>query len=254
MIRDAALPETIRVEVKITTANAIVVSTREMEALTATDTRSAGLLAALFWCGDRRIDGRWMVVDARESFGPTSAQTRRMSKDELARTMAHQPWLISVKAHLDQLWKPFLRAFHEEALMGREVLLAELVRCHAEQTVDERLPGEAVIEPEHRAAVGGVIGRHGESLAGHIFQDLFAYLLAHAGYRKVMVNQVGVPDVEVSDLRRAEESRRLVQVGALEAAEVRRLAQYCRKAGDFDLAERLAACIGRGGTGGYAKS
>ncbi|UQA61390.1 hypothetical protein [Polyangium aurulentum] len=244
MIGEAVLPETVRVEVKTTTADFVVVSARELEALRTTNHRAPGVLAVLFWCGDRRIDGRWMVVDAGEMFGKTSVQTRRVTKDAMARVIEHQPWLKGIKVHLDQHWRRFLRAFQEEALISREALHAELVRCHAEETVEERLPSDTVLEAEHREAVATVIARHGEAAAGRIFQDLFAYLLAHAGYRKVTVNPVGVPDVVVSDLQRPEESRRMVQVGLLEVAEVRRLAQYCRKAGDLELAERLTAYIG----------
>lgn len=242
---DLMLPETIRVEVKFTTSTAIVVSARELEALRATDLRSTGLLAALFWCGDRRLDGRWLVVDARESLELTSRRSQRWSKDDLVRVVDHQPWLAGVLTHLDRFWKPLLHAFFDEAMAGREALHEELVRCHADGTTIKRLPGEPVLDAEHREIMTALVEHHGESIAGHVFQELFAYLLAHAGYQKVTVNPVGVPDIVVSVLDRGEISPQLVHLGAFDIADVRRLARYCRRAGDPLLAERIMACIER---------
>ncbi len=130
-------------------------------------------------------------------------------------------------------------------MTGREALCEELERCHADGTMDERLPAEPVLDAEHRDAMAALIEHHGEAVAGHVFQAFFAYLLAHAGYRKVMINSIGVPDIVLSELRRVEASPRLVHLGVFDAAEVRRLAQYCREAGDSVLAERIMACIER---------
>lgn len=245
---ESELPGTICVEVKFTTATAIVASARELEALRTGHVSSAGLLAALFWCGDRDVDGRWLVVDARESLGLTSRSTQRWSKDELARLMEHQRWLSGVRSHLDRFWKPFLYAFYDEAMNGREALYDELMRCHAERTTSARLSGEPVLDAEHRDAMAALVKRQGEANAGHTFQVFFAYLLAHAGYRKVMINAVGVPDIIVSELQRAdEEPRQLVHLGTFETDEIQRLARYCREAGDDMLAKRILACLPRSG-------
>jgi hypothetical protein len=240
---EPTLPETIRVEVKFTTTTSITVPSRELEALRATDAGTTGLIAVLFWCNDRRVDGRWLTVDVRERLGPTSPRGQRWSKEDLARTTAHQPRLAAVQAHLDQWWKPFLRAFLDEAMTGREALHEELARCHADGTMEARLPGHAVLDAEHRGALADLIGHHGESTAGQVLQELFAYLLAHAGYRTVTINPIGVPDIVMSDLRPDAAARRRVQLGTFDPTEVRKLVQYCQKAGDARLAERLLGCL-----------
>ncbi|MGH7818859.1 MAG: hypothetical protein ACREQ9_03725, partial [Candidatus Binatia bacterium] len=81
---------------------------------------------------------------------------------------------------------------------------------------------------------------------GYVFQDLFAYLLALAGYRSVRVNPVGVPDIEVSDLAcdRPDPSRDRVYV-ALSRPELDRLTALARAAGDVALLARLEAEAGR---------
>ncbi|WP_437936885.1 hypothetical protein [Sorangium sp. So ce341] len=244
---DVMLPEAIRVEVKFTRSRAVVVSARELEALRTTDLRSTGLLAVLFWCGDRRLDGRWLVVDARESLDSTSRRSQRWLKDDLARVEAYQPWLAAVLTHVNQFWKPFLQAFFNEAIAGIDTLREELARCHADGTTSERLPRESVLDAEHRGAMRALVEHHGESVAGHVFQDLFAYLLAYAGYQKVTINPVGVPDVVVSEFGRGEVSSQFVHLGAFDIADVLRLARYCREAGDSVLTDRIMACIERSG-------
>ena len=56
-----SFPETIRIEVKTTTSEAVPLPLRELAALDTKDSNEIGILAALFWCGDRDVDGRWLI-------------------------------------------------------------------------------------------------------------------------------------------------------------------------------------------------
>ena len=78
-------------------------------------------------------------------------------------------------------------------MAGHEVLCVVLADCHSAGNIAERLPKERILDTDHRDAVRSIIEQHGESVAGHVFQDLFAYLVGYAGYADVLLNAVGVP-------------------------------------------------------------
>ena len=234
-------PETIRIEVKSTTGDTAPLPLRELDALATKSGDEAGILAVLFWCGDRSVDGRWLIADAEDSFRKNAAQTTSVSKQAMQRAHRGQTWLAELKAHVDELWPSFLQAFFNDALSGHETLCRVLADCHQHGTVAERLPKHRVLETDHRDAVDRIIDHFGESNAGHIFQDLFGYLVGHAGYSEVLLNAVGVPDITVSGFRGSADIEQQVDVGQLPEADVRRLLSYCEQAGDEQLASVLRA-------------
>ena len=235
-------PETIRIEVKTTTSEAVPLPLRELAALDATDTNEVGILAALFWCGDRSIDGRWLIADAEATFQKRATQTISVRKIRMERAHRGQPWLDGLKKHITDVWPPFLQAFSEDAMRGHEALCEVLKHAHENGTVAARLPTERVLDTDHRDAIQSLIEHHGESPAGHIFQDLFAYLVGHAGYVTVTLNPVGVPDVTVSGLRSAGVSDALeIDLGRFSVKQARQLLRYCEESKDEVLAARIRA-------------
>jgi hypothetical protein len=232
------LPSLIKAEVKLTTGSGVSLSARELEALAVGDPSAAGLVAAIFWGQDREVDGRWVIVDAgwfRGRRGETVSATR----PALAGAARSQPWLDAVRAHVDARWPAFLDGFKDEALEGHAALVEALARTHREATVAERLPAHPILAAEHRATVGELLARHGESDAGRIVQDLLAYLLADAGYRKVTNNPVGVPDFVLAELAGPAAAARTVHL-ALTEDEAERLLGLCRASGELELARVVA--------------
>jgi hypothetical protein len=240
----SSLPSTIKAEVKLTTASGVQVSARELDALKVADPAAAGLLAVLFWCGDREVDGRWVIVDASrirdrcaESFSATKAALLLASRT--------QDGFGELRRHVDGYWPAFLDAFKEEALRDHAALVEALAQCHREGLVSDRLPKHAILAAEHRATIRQVIDVQGESDAGRIMQDLLAYLLAFAGYRKVTNNPVGVPDFVLSDLVSCAAtadgplSQETVVI-ELRRDEAERLLELCRSAGDDALARTVS--------------
>ncbi len=232
-----ALPTTVKAEVKLTTGSGVQVSARELEALQVGDATAVGILAVLFWCGDREVDGTWVIVDAAE-IRERDGESVSATKSALLRASRAQPWLDGLRQHVDRYWPPFLDAFKEEALRDHGSLVEELARCHREGLIQGRLPEHRILAAEHRATLAELIASQGEADAGRISQDLLAYLLAHAGYRKVTNNPVGVPDFVLSDLARdADAGSKIVFELTLEEAE--RLVSLCRSAGDDQLAQAM---------------
>ncbi len=189
------LPKTLRVEAKFTTGTLITIPKREREALMGHDPEVVGAVAALFWSGRWDVDGRWFIVDI-ESLPAVSS----LSAINLQRLARNQPRLANVREHLNRTWVPFLAAFVDRSFAGHKALQVELKELHDEGTLSQQLSTADVLEYEHRNSVQAIVNHHGALVAGHIFQDLLAYLLALAGYRTVRINPVGVPDIEVSDL------------------------------------------------------
>jgi hypothetical protein len=231
-----ALPLTVKCEAKVTTGKGVQVAARELEAL-AGDERTAGVLACLFWCGDRRLDGHWLLVDAARLRAPYGG-TLSMTKDALADAAGASASLEALRRHVDDRWTGFLDAFRDEALAGHAALVAALARGHADGTTAARLPVHRVLEVEHRATIAALLEAHGESGVGRLLQDLLAYVVAFAGYRQVTNNPVGVPDFVVSDLDAAAGGGRVVV--ELSAVEAERILSLCRSAGDEQLATALA--------------
>ena len=237
-----SFPETIRIEVKTTTSEAVPLPLRELTALDTKDDNEVGILAALFWCGDRNVDGLWLIADAEATFRQRAAQTISVPKTRMERANRGQSWLDDLKTHIADVWPPFLQAFFEDAMRGHEALCEVLKHSHENGTVAARLPTERVLDTDHRDAIQSLIDHHGESPAGHIFQDLFAYLVGHAGYATVTLNPVGVPDVTISGLRGVGiDDAREVDLGRFSLKEARQLLQYCEDSEDEAIAARIRA-------------
>ena len=232
-------PNTIRIEVKSTTGEAVPLPAREFDALATRSDEEAGILAVLFWCGDRSVDGRWLIADAEDAFRKNATQTISVSRQNMQRAHRGQAWLSELKGHIDGLWPAFLQGFLDDAMSGHEALCRVLADCHEHGTVGERLPGHRVLETDHRDSVDQIIRHFGESNAGHIFQDLFAYLVGHAGYSEVLLNAVGVPDITVSGFRQSKAVEQDIDLGRLPEPDVQRLLSHCRAAGDEGLANLL---------------
>jgi len=230
-------PKALRIESKFTTGTTIAIPQREREALLSKDQDVVGVIAALFWCGKRDVDGRWFIVDAAESFrsGPTDGGS--LGVQDLQRIEKGQAWLAGVRHHIEQTWPPFRRAFRDEALVGHEALRTELKELNRLGRLQERLAADPVLELEHRNAVCEILDHHGAAVAGHIFQDLLAYLLALAGYKRVQINPIGVPDIEVSDFR-SDVISDLVTL-TLTREQLDRLVKLCQAAGESELVESL---------------
>jgi hypothetical protein len=212
---------------------------REHEALATKSDSESGILAALFWCGDRTVDGRWLIADAEDFFRRNSVQAMTVSLRSMQRAHRGQAWLAELKAHIETLWPAFLQAFLTDAMSGHETLCKVLQDCHQHGTVSGRLPTDRVLETDHRDAIERIISHFGESNAGHIFQDLFAYLVGYAGYSEVLLNAVGVPDITVSGFCRSGSVEKDIDLGRLAESDVQLLLSHCQSAGD----ERLASLL-----------
>lgn len=230
-------PATIKAEVKLTTSTSVQISARELEALRVTEHTSVGLLAVLFWSGDRNVDGQWIIVDASR-IRHREAESVSVTKTAMLSTSRARDPLNAVRQHAAKYWPAFLYAFRDEALQGHAALVEVLERCHRNQLVAERLPEHAILAVEHSATVQEIIRFHGESDAGRLMQDLLAYMLAFIGYRAVTNNAVGVPDFVLADLGGVvgREPNVLVE---LTFDEARRIIELCQSAGHDDLAHAV---------------
>lgn len=230
-------PKALRIEAKFTMGMSISVPSREREALLGKDPNVVGAIAALFCCGKRDYDNRWFIVDAAESFRAAPGDGGCLAVQDLQRIEKSQTWLAGVHHHVEQAWPRFLRAFLDEALAGHEALCSELERLRRTNGLEKRLSAEPVLELEHRSAIRRVVDHHGAAGAGRVFQDLLAYLLVLAGYRKVQLNAVGVPDIEVSDFL-GDQTTQLVTF-TLTRQQAERLGTLAKAAGDDDLVSLL---------------
>ena len=232
MAIQGTLPHIIHAEVKFTTSRSISVPDRELAPLNSNDPNITGLLAALFWSSGKKGDGRWLVVDASD---PLVLRRSSLTSDYLRRTAASQPGLASLRQRIDDLWPPFLVAYLDTAKKGHLALSRELKSRHDKGQLQETLPTHEVLAIDHEAAMLEIVEHCGQSGAGRILQRLFAYLLGLAGYRSVIVNTIGVPDVVASDPTQEDERAAF----RLTVEESRRLVRHCRFAGDTELASRL---------------
>ncbi len=242
-----SLPSTIKAEVKLTTASAVQVSARELDALKVADPTAAGLLAVLFWCGDRELDGSWVIVDASR-IRDRQAESFSATKAALLLASRARDGLGELRRHVDGNWPAFLDAFKDEALQDHTTLIEALAHCHRKGLVAERLPKHTILAAEHRATVKQIIEMQGESDAGRIMQDLLAYLIAFAGYREVTNNAVGVPDFVLSDPISSADvtgsaSHERTVVVELTHGEAERLLDLCRSAGDDELERAVSRFV-----------
>jgi len=197
-----------------------------------------------FWCGDREVDGSWVIIDASrirdrqsESFSATKAALLLASRA--------RDGVGELRGFIAANWPAFQDAFKDEALRDHAALVEALAHCHSEGLVAKRLPKHAILAAEHRATVRQIIDVQGESDAGRIMQDLLAYLLAFAGYREVTNNAVGVPDFVLSEPIGSADvtgsaSREGTIVVELTHDEAERLLDLCRSAGDDELARAVS--------------
>ena len=217
---------------KFTTSSSISVPDRELAPLSSSDPNITGLLAALFWSDGKKMDGRWLVVDASD---PLVLRRSSLTPEYLRRAATSQPGLASLRGRIDELWPPFLAAYLDTAKKGHLALSKELQNRHAKGQLQEALPTHEVLGIDHKVAMLEVVEHCGRSGSGRIFQRLFAYLLGLVGYRTVTVNTIGVPDVVASDPTQEDEQADF----RLTVEESRRLVRHCRFAGDTELASRL---------------
>ncbi len=231
-------PATIKAEVKVTTGAVIQVSRRELDALRSSDPSSCGILAALYWPGDRAMGGRWIVVDAAAAFGRQSGPTVSVRLATLTRAVRQQPWLDDLRVHVGASWPQMLHSFLEDALASHGQLTERLRHCHEQDTMREQLPTFQVLEHDHKQALDKVFGELGEAEAGRVLQDLFAYLLCLAGYRSITSNPVGVPDFVATGLEGEASEDRLVSI-LVTREEAERIVACCQKAGEIELATKV---------------
>src|SRR6266540_2959104 len=230
------LPTTIKAEVKLTTGGGVSLAARELDALEVSDPGAVGLLAVLFVGGDRELDGRWTIVDASDYHG-RNGDSVSAARSVLVATARTQRWLDPLRRHVDDLWPAFLHAFVDAAERGHAELVAELDSLHRQGRLRERLPRDRVLGIEHVATVKDLVRHHGESDAGRLAQDLLAYLLALAGYRKVTLNAVGVPDFVLEGCTVGDPVKHVMI--SLVRTDAERVVALCRAAGD----ERLALAV-----------
>ncbi len=196
-----------------------------------------GLIAALFWSGTRDVDGRWFIVDAAESFRTGPADAGSLDVRDLERLEKSQAWLAGLRNFVGQTWPSFLRAFYEEALAGHEALKTELERLKRIGQLHERVTKDSVLELEHRKAVRGIVESLGASVSGHVFQDLLAYLLALAGYTRIQINPIGIPDIEASEFVDHSDAKLVVLTLTQDQAD--RFIELSKVAGDEELVNLL---------------
>jgi hypothetical protein len=230
-------PSKIKAEVKLTTGGGVSLAARELDALAVSDPGAVGLVAVLFVGADRDFDGRWTIVDAADFHG-RNGESVSAARSVLVATARTQRWLDPLRRHVDELWPPFLQAFADVAERGHTKLVAELDTLHRTGGLRERLPRDRVLGVEHLATVKELVRRHGESDAGRLAQDLIAYLLTLAGYRKVTLNPVGVPDFVLDDCAVLTAPCSACRF-SLPRSDAERVVALCRAAGD----ERLAATM-----------
>lgn len=242
----ALFPSTLKAEAKLTTGGGVSVAARELAALSVAEPDAAGVIAVLFVGGERELDGRWTIVDATD-FHRRTGDSVSAARSKLVATARTQRWLEPLRRHVDALWPPFLAAFGETARRGHAELVGELEALHAAGRFQERLPRDRVLGVEHAANVRELVDRHGESDAGRLAQDLLAYLVAFAGYRKVTLNAVGVPDFVLEEWITAESGDGNADrvMLSLPRSDAERVATLCREAGDERLAREVEARLGR---------
>jgi hypothetical protein len=241
------LPAVVKAEVKLTTIGRVGLDARELRALDVPG-GGLGLVAVLFAGGDPDDDARWVLLDAAAWHG-RRGESVSAAQSVLAAVARGQRHLDPLRRHVDAAWPRFLVAFREAAEQGHAALVAALAAAHDAGETEGLLPQDPVLGYERREAVRALVERHGESDAGRLAQDLLAYVLALAGWRKVTLNPVGVPDFVLEQPRPTAGVAARVAASdvtlTLRRGEAERVLALCRAAGEEDLAgaleERLLA-------------
>jgi hypothetical protein len=235
------LPATLKAEVKLTTGEGVSVAARELAALEVPGGGGLGLVAVIFVGGSAAEDGRWVLVDAAAWRG-RSGESVSAARSVLAALVRGQPHLDRLRCHVEETWPRFLVAFRDAAEAGHTALVEALEAAHREGTTPELLPRDPVLAYERREAVRTLVERHGEADAGRLAQDLLAYVLAFAGWRKVTLNPVGVPDFALEQLAAQRAPAQHVTL-TLPSEDAERAVALFRAAGEHGLALDLEARI-----------
>jgi hypothetical protein len=229
------LPPQLKVEVKFTTSASVSIPTRERKALRPDADGAAGVIAVMCLCGDRELDGRWILVDPEKAFARRKAEALSARIGDLARISEQQRHFQPLRDAVSTRWSAFLQAYVENAVAGRAILQNEFKKRCDSGTLGEPIGVDRVLDIDHLANLRRVVSVHGEGVAGGIFQDFFAALLRLIGYANVVSNPVGVPDVTAFGLRGSEP----IDLGTFSRDELDRIAELCAKAGEAALAARL---------------
>jgi hypothetical protein len=231
-LKEIMLPNLIKAEVKFTTKRSVSVPYRELESLLSKDPSQYGILAVLFWCKERRVDGRWLISDVNDLGNLNPSQSLSFDLNDLHRTQKSQPKLDDLRDGINKFWFNMVASYFEEAMIGHSELKEELaIRCEAAR-IEDRLIEATILEAEHRKAIEQIVTQHGPSVSGQIFQVLFAYLFYLLGYRSITINSIGVPDITATGLI-SDDSE--IFVGPMTTDEFENLKKLVSDAGDKKL-------------------
>jgi hypothetical protein len=194
------------------------------------------VIAVLFWNGNRDSDGRWFIADAISAFPGCRTDQLHISQKDLLRFSRQQNHVEVLRRSVNVHWPRLLHNCFETALRGLEPLQSLLAREHRAGPLSRVPSTEEVPWVETREEIQEILKKHGESVAGRLFQEFFAYLLALEGYETVVSNQVGVPDVKASGLNRSG-----INLGRWSREDAHRLLDYCCRCGDEVLADKIKA-------------
>lgn len=234
------LPATLKAEAKLTTGDGVSVAARELVALEVPG-GGVGIVAVLLVGGGPDEDGRWVIVDAAAWSG-RSGESVSAARSVLAKLARGQRHLDRLRQHVDETWPRFLVAFREPAESGHGALVEALQAAHRDGTTRDLLPVDPVLGYERREAVHALLAQHGESDAGRLAQDFLAYVLSFAGWRKVTLNAVGVPDFVLEEPVAERAAGQHVTI-TLPREDVERAAARLRAAGEDALAVALESRI-----------
>ena len=230
-----SLPPQIKAEIKFSTGQVINVPEREWKALQPEAPQVVGIIAVLCLIGDLEVDGEWILVDPTHALLNNKAGAISITVRELTRIAARQTHLRALRDALAPAWRCFLSSYFDRAIASRAALADELKRRHSAGRLVEGISGDRMLDCDHLENVRQIVRAYGEGVAGCIFQDLFAYLLGSLGYRHIVCNTIGVPDVTASGLIGTES----FNLCSFNACEIARIAEVCENAGELQLADRL---------------
>ena len=232
------LPDEINGEVKFTTGDFAVIPLRELLATQSDRPSSLALIAAMFWNGDRETEGRWFSVDVVAGFPGHKGESLHVSQKDLLRLSRQQTKLSILSESINGTWPRLLNAYRESAEEDLERLRTQLERDREDNSLRRKLQNDAIPRAQTRADIQHLLEIHTESVVGGLFQVFFAYLLALEGYKNVVSNQVGVPDVKATGLKSTG-----VDLGRWSREDVDHLICYSRQAGDDMTVDRLMALV-----------
>jgi hypothetical protein len=228
-------PPQLKAEVKFSTGSNVSIPEREWQALYPESDRVVGFIAVLCLVGDHEIDGHWVLLDPMRAFPGRKTGAISLALSQLARIGQRQKHLQSLHDALEDAWRPYLHGYLAYAIGSRADLQSELERRYRARNLAAPICADPILNCDHLNNLRQIVNAHGEGVAGGVFQDLFAYLLAYLGYTKVVSNAIGVPDITASGLTGNES----VTLSSFNRSEIERMAQLCEKAGDVELAGRL---------------